>query len=283
MFIARSKLLPRTEAESLVDLLLDAEAPEPLSVSATEIDEGRRLWQVEAHYGEEPSGDLRAAGVMDAILAVEPLPEVDWVARSLEGLRPVAAGRFLVHGGHDRQRVPPGGVPIEIEAATAFGTGHHGTTRACLLALDRLLKRRRPARVLDVGSGSGVLGIAAALACRARVRATDIDPEAVRVTDGNARLNGVGGLVDARLASGRDFTPGRYDLVFANVLAGPLVAMSPELSGALARGGTIILSGILREQARGVAGAYLDRGLRLEARIGLGEWTTLVLERPARP
>lgn len=283
MFIARSKLLPRSEAGSLVDLLAEAEEPEALSVSATEMDEARQLWRVEAHYGEEPSEALKAAGAMDSIEAVEPLPEVDWVAQSLKGLQPVVAGRFLVHGGHDRQRLPPGGVPVEIEAATAFGTGHHGTTRACLLALDRLLKRKRPALVFDVGSGSGVLGIAAALACRARVRATDIDPEAVRVTATNARLNGVGGLVEARLATAQDFRPGRYDLIFANVLAGPLVAMSPRLSQALVRGGVLVLSGILRAQAQGVASAYLARGLRLQGRINLGDWTTLLLMRPAGP
>ncbi|MGE4245890.1 MAG: 50S ribosomal protein L11 methyltransferase [Parvibaculaceae bacterium] len=279
MFIARSKPMAKDEAERLSDLLTEADEPEALSVSATEIDEARSLWQVEAHYQDAAAeGALAAAGV--EFLGFEPVPDVDWVALSLAGLAPVIAGRFIVHGGHDREKLRPGGVPIEIEAGMAFGTGHHGTTRACLLALDRLLKQRRPARVLDVGSGSGVLGIAAALAASARVRATDIDPEAVWVTAANARLNRVGALVEARLASPRDFLSGRYDLVFANVLAGPLIAMSLRLGGVLARGGTIVLSGILREQARSVAGAYLARGLTLKARIALGEWTTLVLERP---
>jgi ribosomal protein L11 methyltransferase len=280
-FILRSRPLPRAEAEVMSETLVDAIAPEPQAVSLVEADEARDLWQVEAYYERAPSpAALEQLGLNPADLAIEPLPDTDWVARSLEGLAPVRAGRFLVHGSHDTQ-LPPGGVRLEITAGTAFGTGHHATTRGCLLAADQWLKHHRPRRILDMGSGTGVLAIAAAKVSRAPALAVDIDPEAVRVTRENARLNGAGDLVKAALAlpaAGR-----RYDLIFANILAGPLVDLAGELAPRLERVGVLILSGLMVDQERQVAAAYRNRDLRLERRLRLGNWSVLVFTRPGIP
>ncbi|MFW6077098.1 MAG: 50S ribosomal protein L11 methyltransferase [Hyphomicrobiales bacterium] len=274
-FIVRSQPLARGEAEALSEALVEAGEPEAAAVSLAEADERHDLWQVEAYYEEEPSpeafADLGAAG-----LAIEPLPETDWVARSLEGLAPVRAGRFLVHGSHDRH-LPPGGTRLEITAGTAFGTGHHATTRGCLIAADLWLRRRRPRRILDMGSGTGVLAIAAAKVSRAPALAVDIDPEAVRVTRENARLNGASGLVDAAIAL--PAAAQRYDLIFANILAGPLVELAGELVRRLAPGGALVLSGLMVEQERQVAAAYRNRDLRLDRRLRLDAWSTLLFTR----
>lgn len=281
MFLLRSTPLPKSAAEALSDLLGLADQPEALSVSSVEVDEALGLWQVEAHYEEEPDPDVLAAlGIEPDLMAIEPLPDVDWVARSLEALPPVRAGRFTVHGSHDRERIPPGGVAIEIDASTAFGTGHHATTRACLMAIDGYLKRRRPRSVLDVGCGTGILGIAVALGARSGVVGTDIDVEAVRVAGANARRNLVPSLVKPKPAHPLRLPSGKYDLVLANILAGPLVTMSGRLSAKLAAGGELVVSGLLRDQERAVRGAYLARGLVDLARIRLGEWSTLIFRKP---
>ena len=213
----------------------------------------------------------------------------DWVAESLAGLKPVAAGRFIVHGAHDRAGIPPNRIGIEIEAALAFGTGHHGTTRGCLLALDRLCKSWRGGkaapRILDLGTGSGVLAIAAARALRRRVLATDIDAAAVRVARANARLNRVGPLVTLRHGGGvtapaiRAQAP--FDLVFANILLEPLQRLAAPLAKIVAPGGRIVLSGLLTAQANAALAAY--HAFRLERRIVLDGWTTLVLKRGEPP
>jgi ribosomal protein L11 methyltransferase len=213
----------------------------------------------------------------------ETIAETDWVAASLHGLKPVAAGRFVVHGRHDRARVAADRIGIEIEAALAFGTGHHGTTRGCLLALDHLLKARRPRRILDVGTGSGVLAIAAAKACRRRVLASDIDRSAVAIATQNARANQVGALVDVIRADGvrdrrlRSRAP--YDLVFANILLRPLKRLAAPLARLAAPRGLIVLSGLLGAQANAALAAYRMQGLALEHRIVLDGWATLVLSR----
>jgi ribosomal protein L11 methyltransferase len=206
------------------------------------------------------------------------------VAESLAGLSPVVAGRFAVHGAHDRDRLPPHRIAIEIEAALAFGTGHHGTTRGCLLALDRWLKSRRPrqTRVLDVGTGTGVLAIAAAKAIGRSVLANDIDPAAIAIARENARSNGVGPRVVIVRASGmraRALASGRYDLVFANILLSPLKRMAAALARRTAAGGTLVLSGLLRDQANAALSIYRLQGLRLRWRIELEGWTTLCLTR----
>ena len=214
------------------------------------------------------------------------MPQQDWVRQSLEGLAPVTAGRFFLYGSHDRHRRRPGGVSLEIDAGTAFGTGHHGTTEGCLLALDTILKHRTPTRILDVGCGTGVLAIAAAKAAGRKALASDIDPEAVRVTIDNARLNGVRPQIESFVAAGlnhpRIAAGGPYDLIFANILARPLVALSTGLSRVLAPGGDLILSGLTLDQMRWIEATYLARGLTFSRRITRGNWATLVFSKPQK-
>jgi ribosomal protein L11 methyltransferase len=259
-----------------------------VAVAAFENDAGQ--WAVEITFATAPDQnairELAKAGKADpAELQFAELSEKDWVAASLADLTAVRAGRFLVHGAHHRGRFPPNLIGIEIEAALAFGTGHHGTTRGCLLALDALLKRRRRARVLDVGTGTGVLAMAAAKVLHSAVLTTDIDPVAVRIADANARHNGVGGFITNRVADGRRSLPkfgswrGPFDLILANILLGPLTRMAPQLSRRLAPGGAIVLSGLLPSQASAALSAYRAQGLALERRAVLENWVTLVMRR----
>jgi ribosomal protein L11 methyltransferase len=259
-------------------------------VAVTLVDIGGGSWRVTLHARATDEGAVRAliaaaAGPAAAArLCFERVAAKDWVAESLAGLKPVQAGRFVVHGAHDRARISGHRIGIEIEAALAFGTGHHGTTRGCLLALDRICKalgHRRGLRILDLGTGSGVLAIAAARALRQRVLATDNDAQAVRVARGNARLNGVGPLIEAVRADGvarravREHAP--FDLVFANILLGPLQRFAAPLMRLTAPGARVILSGLLTAQANAAIAAY--RPLALQRRIDLDGWTTLVFAR----
>jgi ribosomal protein L11 methyltransferase len=267
------------------------------------VDNGRGNWRVRIHFSGPPDRAAVQSLVSAAIgpaaakrLRFEAVTTKDWVKESLAGLKPVQAGRFLVHGAHDRANVPTNRIGIQIEAALAFGTGHHGTTRGCLMALEDLCKRagkmrsaRRPPpfrarnglRILDLGTGSGVLAIAAARALRQRVLATDIDTEAVRAARSNARLNLAGSLIEVAKASGvagqsvRARAP--FDLVFANILLGPLQRLAAPLTKLIAPGGRIVLSGLLAAQANAALSAY--RPLALEHRIDLDGWTTLVMRR----
>jgi len=253
---------------------------DPLAITINETDEARALWELVLYF--ESAEDAGAARGLPELAhgLIAPLPEQDWVRQSLEGLAPVAAGRFFLHGGHDRHRRRPGGIALEIDAGTAFGTGHHGTTEGCLIALDRILKRRTPSRILDVGCGTGVLAIAAARATGRPALASDIDPEAVRVTLANAALNGVRPLVASFTAAGlghpRIAAGSPYDLIFANILARPLVALSTGLSRALSPGGELILSGLTLDQMRWIEATYRSRGLVLQARVTRGNWASLV-------
>jgi ribosomal protein L11 methyltransferase len=270
------------------------------------VDNGGGRWEIVIHFGsvtdQQKARALVAATVGSAEakrLRFQCLATHDWVKASLEGLSPVEAGQFLIHGAHDRARVPSNRIGIEIEAALAFGTGHHGTTRGCLFALNELCKRlskpraisssseRRSAgrRILDLGSGSGVLAIAASRALRRRVVATDIDPGAVRVARANAHLNRAGPMVEVLWADGltnhrlRACAP--FDLIFANILLGPLQRLAAPLLKIAAPGARIILSGLLSSQANAAIAAY--RPLALERRINIDGWTTLVLTRRIRP
>ncbi len=255
--------------------------------AAFEGDGGR--WQIAIHFRDPPDeASLRAlvataAGDAAAgALSIEPVEPADWVKQSLAGLKPVRAGRFIVHGAHDRARIKPNDVGIEIEAALAFGTGHHGTTRGCLLALDRLAKRRRAARVLDLGTGSGVLAIAAAKIHRTRVTASDIDRVAVEAARANARLNRASATITFVCATGvnaRAIAAAKpYDLIFANILLGPLLRLAVPLSRLAALGGRVVLSGLLPGHANAVLAIYRAQGFVLERRIALDGWVTLVLK-----
>src|SRR5271156_1006068 len=247
-------------ARAVADLVVESFEPAEAASTAFETEMrwpgGGKAWQVEVYFGFAPDqDDLRAlvaaaAGVAAAAAVEFALTEKsDWVANALAGLAPVRAGRFLVHGAHDRARVGASDVGIEIEAGLAFGTGHHGTTRGCLLHFDRLLKRRRPRTVLDVGCGAGVLAIAAAKVLKRKVWLGDIDPVAVEVANANARLNGGGALcraVGSRGVENRRLNEGGpYDLVFANILAKPLRLLAPSLAAAMTPGGEAIVSGLL--------------------------------------
>jgi ribosomal protein L11 methyltransferase len=241
---------------------------------------------VEALYAEMPDGDLlsRLAG---RAVHVALLPDVDWIKLSQEGLPPVRAGRFFVYGAHDAGQVPHGVIPMRIEAGLAFGTGHHETTALCLGVLSDLAKRRRYANVLDLGCGTGLLAIGAAKLWRRPVLASDIDRVAVEVTRENARANGEAPLIRAFTADGLDHPAlaraAPFDLILANILAGPLTRLAPQFGRALAPGGTAVLSGLLRWQENLVASFYRPQGLTLRDIRRAGVWSALVLERPSAP
>lgn len=281
--------MERAAAHRLADALAERLDPESCAVSMFE--NGDR-WTVEAAFHDAPDQELISETVAQVVgadvaneLVFSTIATRDWVAASLEGLAQVRAGRFVVHGAHDRMRLRPNDIGIEIEAALAFGTGHHGTTRGCLIAFETLRKGSPAARrwrVLDVGTGTGLLAIAAAKALRVPVLASDIDPVAVTVAQDNARLNRVTPLLQAFTASGVDSgrtRRGRYDLIFANILEQPLRRMSAPLSTLLAPGGRLILSGLLSAHAPGVVAAYRRQGLRLQSRTILDGWVTLVMRR----
>ena len=273
-------------AMAMTETIEDDIRLDPLAVTINETDEARGLWEVvlyfAAKYEAEDAG--RLMGRKDA--AVAPVPEQDWVRQSLEGLAPVIAGRFFLYGSHDRDRRRDNGISLEIDAGTAFGTGHHGTTEGCLMALDRLLKRRAPRTILDVGCGTGVLAIAAARATGRHAIASDIDPEAVRVTVANARNNRAGPLIRAVTAAGlkHPAIAGSlpYDLVFANILARPLVALAHGLSRVLASDGHLVLSGLTLDQVRWIEATYRNQGLVRKSRIFRGNWATLVFAKPQK-
>ncbi len=273
-------------AKRVVDVLSEIFFESEAAVAAFERPDGR--WYVAMHFAEAPDRALlreivaNATGqqIADAI-AFDTVEARDWVKASLEDLVPVPAGRFVVHGQHDRARVPANKLGIEIEAALAFGTGHHGTTRGCLLLLDHVLKARRPRRVLDLGTGTGVLAIATAKAQRQAVLASDIDPPSVRVARENAALNGVGNLVKVIRATGfsaPEFAMhGPFDLVLANILANPLRQLAGTMAKHLAPSALVILSGLLTHQAPGVIAAYRARGLVPLRHVRIEGWSSLLL------
>jgi ribosomal protein L11 methyltransferase len=273
-------------AKRIADLLTENFFEGEAAIAAFEGPTGR--WDITVHFAQTPDENAirelvtTAAGEEVArSISFETVEARDWVKATLAELMPVHAGRFVVHGRHDRANVPPNKAGIEIEAALAFGTGHHGTTRGCLLLLDEVLKAHRPRRVLDLGTGTGVLAIAAAKALQAKVLASDIDPLSVRLAAENARLNGVGDLVETISASGFSAPQFRrrapFDLVLANILANPLQQMATPMSRHLARGAHLILSGLLTPQASAVIAAYRARGLVLRRHIRIEGWSSLLL------
>ena len=276
---------PRAIAEAAAATLDADPLLEAATYSILEEDEDRDVWRIDAFPTTTDEVDAlrrRLADFPGLVTTVEALADADWLAMSLSGLPPVRAGRFFVYGAHDQGRIPANAVALRIEAGAAFGTGHHGTTVGCLLAWNDLIKARRFDKVLDVGAGTGVLAIAAARTGARLARGTDIDAPSVRIARENAELNGAraefvhaSGLGHQRVRSAAP-----YDLVFANILAPPLVALAQDIRGALRPGGVAILSGLLRTQERRVLAAYRSRGFRLLRRIHRDAWATLVLERP---
>lgn len=279
-----------TDAEG-ARVLLDALDELAIAVSGFETGDGKP-WQVSAWFGGMPDHAMLAsaialacasAGVKAPEFVVKPLEARDWLAENRASFQPIRAGRFFIHPTFYEGRPPAGSHAIALDAATAFGSGSHGTTKGCLLALDRIARRRRPRRILDMGCGSGILAIAMAKAWARPVLAVDIDDEAVRVTAENARRNGVGNYV--RVGAGPGFAApimqGKqvFDLIVANILAKPLVSMAPSLARALAPGGEAVLSGLLTHQENQVIAAYRAQGFALVRRDRIDNWSTLVLRR----
>jgi len=284
--VARLEAGAADAARALLDRL--AEVFDASDAVMSSYDAGSR-WAVAIHFTDPPNETAvralvgLAAGPEAAnALVFEKLAEQDWVKASLDGLKPVEAGRFVVHSEHYRSSVRLNRIGIEIGTVFAFGTGHHGTTRGCLLALDHLLKARRPRRVLDVGTGTGVLAIAAARVLRRPVLASDIDRRAARVARENVRRNRAPGVtvVDAAGLGARRFRErAPFDLVLANILLGPLQRLATPIARLLAPGARVILSGLLTSQASAALAAYRHEGLALERRVELDGWSTLVLRR----
>jgi ribosomal protein L11 methyltransferase len=275
-------------AKGVIDVLTEVFFEGQAAIAAFERPDGR--WDVTVHFAEAPDQALmrelvaNAAGAdIAAGIVFDTVEAKDWVKASLEDLVPVPAGRFVVHGQHDRERIAPNKLGIEIEAALAFGTGHHGTTRGCLLLLDHVLKAWRPRRVLDLGTGTGVLAIAAARALHEKILASDIDPPSVQVARDNARLNVAGHLVCAVRATGfsapQFAQAAPFDLVLANILANPLRQLAGPMARHLAPSALVILSGLLTHQAPAVIAAYRARGLVPVRHLRIEGWSSLLLRK----
>ncbi|KPP85709.1 MAG: ribosomal protein L11 methyltransferase [Rhodobacteraceae bacterium HLUCCO07] len=286
-FTALTTLAGKAAAEALGEAMERLD-PEPVGVGVFEVEDGSGLWEVGGYFAEPP--DRAGLALLEAMHATRPfviseLPETDWVAKVRRELAPVKAGRFFVYGSHDADKVPEGAEPLLIEAAMAFGTGHHGTTLGCLRALDRLVEAGFVGKsVADIGCGTAVLAMAAARVWPDPIIASDIDTLAVEVAEANVRANGLEGRVRCVEAAGFDHpelaAAAPFDLIFANILKGPLVALAPDLIAALAQGGRAILSGILNEQADEVQEVYSRLGTNVLSRDEIGEWTTLMLAKP---
>ncbi|WP_299878574.1 50S ribosomal protein L11 methyltransferase [uncultured Sulfitobacter sp.] len=285
-FTALTTLEGRDPAYKLGDAMERMDPP-PTGIGVFEMEDGSGLWEVGGYFEESP--DVGALALLAAAMGAKPftvseLPETDWVAHVRRELSPVAAGRFFVYGSHDADKVPADAEPLLIEAAMAFGTGHHGTTLGCLRALDRLATDGFIGRrVVDIGCGTAVLAMAAARIWDAPVLASDIDEVAVDVAKANVTANALDGRVTCVEAAGFDHPTlaqaAPFDLVFANILKGPLVALAPDMAQALQPGGYAILSGILNEQADNVVEVYARSGINLVHRESIVDWTTLALQR----
>ncbi|WP_440980696.1 50S ribosomal protein L11 methyltransferase [Shinella sumterensis] len=276
-------------AEHALALMSDAFEEEGFAIATMEIDEKNDIWEASVYVFRPDEAEvydrfaaLLAADFPGIRIQREELPDIDWIAKSLEGLKPVRAGRFVVHGSHDRGTARIGEIAIEIDAGQAFGTGHHGTTAGCLEMIHKVMRARTVRRVLDLGTGSGVLAIAARKLAPVTVLATDIDPIATRVARENVRLNGIASGIALETAPGFHSTAfgrhGPFDLIIANILARPLMRMAPQLAAQLAPGGDVILSGILASQRWKVLAAYNGQGLRHVRTIWREGWVTIHLD-----
>ncbi|HUF55002.1 MAG TPA: 50S ribosomal protein L11 methyltransferase [Thermohalobaculum sp.] len=279
--------VPGEAAAEALGEAMDRLEPGPTGVGVFEVEDGSGLWEVGGYFDARPdeAGLALLAAVQGARpFAVSRIEERDWVSQVRRELVPVEAGRFTVYGAHDAHRVGPHRLGLRIEAAMAFGTGHHGTTLGCLTLLDRWLRRgARPARAADVGCGTGVLAMAAARALHLPCVATDIDPVAVATARANVAANGLAPWIRIGRAVGfeapllRERSP--YDLVFANILAHPLKRLAPSMAAHAAPGGSVILSGLLAAQAAGVEAVYRGHGFGRRCSITLAGWTSLHLVR----
>ena len=276
---------PKPQAEKLYRLLETTFEEDGWPLAIFEIDEASGLQEVSVYADEQDQVAERMEALLDgqATVDCERLPDIDWVTKSLEGLRPVRAGRFLIHGSHDRVARRPGDIAIEIEAGLAFGTGHHGTTAGCLLMLERVVRAERPRNALDLGTGSAVLAIALARLAHIPVLATDIDPVAVRVARENIRINEAASYVAAVTAPGFHhpaFAAAKpFDLIVANILARPLMRLAPEMARHVTPGGSLVLSGILDGQRRAVIAAYAGQRFRHVSTLHREGWSTIHLKR----
>ena len=280
--------LPGEAAALALSAALEKLTPEPTGVGVFEIEDNSGLWEVGAYFLEQPDDvvlDVLALAFGARPFALSELPEIDWVAKVRRELSPVEAGRFFVFGSHDAGRVPADKIALQIEATVAFGTGHHGTTLGCLRAFDRLFETGfRPARVADIGCGTAVLAMAAAAVLPdALVIASDIDQVAVDVARANVSINRLEGRVECLEAAGfanpRLASAAPFDLVFANILKGPLIDLAPPMAAHTAPGSLVILSGLLVAQAESVTAAYVAAGFATQDRDDIGEWSTLILRR----
>lgn len=285
-FTALTTLGGKSDAEAL-GLALEGLDPAPTGVGIFELEDGSGRWEVGGYFTEAPDDiglALLAAAHGARPFAVSELPETDWVAEVRRELHPIEAGRFYLYGSHDADRVPADKIGLLIEAAMAFGTGHHGTTLGCLTALDRLAEGNwRPERIADIGCGTAVLAMAAAkLWPQAEVLASDIDAVAVEVAEANLSANGLSAAVKCVEAAGFEHPDlqanAPYELIFANILMGPLIDLAPDMAAFLAPNGRLILSGLLIEQENAVLERYADVGFVVEFRQQFGDWLTVILK-----
>lgn len=278
----------KIEADRIFAALETAFEDEGLPIAVLEVDEDADIHEVSLYAdGDIDAVQARVKDILDGLSLSKPierevLPDIDWVARSLEGLKPVRAGRFFVHGAHDRRKRHSGELAIEIEAGLAFGTGHHGTTSGCLEMLEKVVRREHPRNALDLGTGSAVLAIAVAKLAHIPVLATDIDPVAVRVAAANARLNHVKSLIETVTAPGFHHPifarRAPFDLIVANILARPLMRLAPQMAAHIALGGSIVLSGILDRQRDAVVSAYVGQNFRHVRTLHREGWVTIHLK-----
>ena len=282
-FTALTTLLGKRNAIDLGDAI-ERLSPEPIGVGVFELEDGSGFWEVGAYFSEQPNDislALLAAAFQAEEFKISKLPQIDWVSKVQRSLKPVIAGRFFVYGSHDSDKVPSNCEPLLIEASMAFGTGHHGTTKGCLLALEQIIRDGFDAKnVLDVGCGTAVLAMAAARVFSANVIASDIDSVAFNVAKTNVRANGLDKSIRCLEASGFSHdqikTTGSFDLIFANILMAPLLSMAYDISRYSLSDGHVVLSGILTEQAELVINRYTNVGFSLSRQIEIGEWVTLI-------
>ena len=285
-FTALTTLPGRINASDLGDAL-ERLTPEPIGVGVFELEDGSGLWEVGAYFSEKPddiSLALLAAVFQAEEFKISELPQIDWVSKVQRSLKPVVTGRFFVYGSHDSDKVPPDCEPLLIEASMAFGTGHHGTTKGCLLALEQLITDGFKAKnVIDVGCGTAVLAMAAARIFSANVIASDIDSVAHSVAKMNILANGLDRNIQCFEASGfaheQIKTKNPFDLIFANILLAPLLAIATDISKYSLSGGYVVLSGILSEQAELVVNKYTGVGFSLSNQIEIGEWVTIIFRK----